>query len=681
MCHPYAMSSSSPRGAHRITRIRPLLAALLATVAVVAGLLTPVFAAPAQAADLSKFDPGNIISDGVFFNKASMTQAQIQAFLVSKEAGCQTGYTCLKDYTAPTRTIAPGQMCNGYTGAASEPAAAIVFKVAQSCGINPQVFLVMLQKEQGLVLGTHPSSWNYNYAMGANCPDSTGCNGNSAGFFTQVYSAGWQLKRYANPPGTSQYFDWYPIGAASQIAYSPKTTFDAGSPCGYQWVTIANQATADLYYYTPYVPDAAALAAGYGTGDACSSYGNRNFYNYFTDWFGSTQVQAFITTPLPTIAGSPTAGQILTARAGTWSPAPTKLAYQWLRNGTAVTGATSSTYKVTNADAGQTLSVRVTGSRLYYRTVTQTSAVTAAVTGIPTARLAGINVYQRANAASRAAHAGPVSTVYLVGGTAQQDSLSVAALAAARGAGFLLVPAASMPSSIAAELKRLAPTSVVLVGTTSTLDSGTPARVKALLPKATVTRIDGTDRFVRSLSVAAKFGSAPTVYLATGLAYPDAIGGAAVAGAKKAPLIVVNGTATTAPTALLTRLKALHTTRVIVLGGTSAVSSGLVSGITKAGIAVTRYSGSNLYYTNAAMVSASFTGTAPQAVAASTSGYGDGPAAAALAGTLGAPVLMTARTCIPSTMGGFLLAHGTNLVTLAGGTDTIDAAAALLQRC
>ena len=52
---------------------------------------------------------------------------------------------------------------------------------------------------------------------------------------------------------------------------------------------IQNQATANLYYYTPYQPNAAALRAGYGEGDGCSAYGNRNFYQYFTDWFGSTQ--------------------------------------------------------------------------------------------------------------------------------------------------------------------------------------------------------------------------------------------------------------------------------------------------------------------------------------------------------------------------------------------------------
>jgi uncharacterized protein with LGFP repeats len=54
-------------------------------------------------------------------------------------------------------------------------------------------------------------------------------------------------------------------------------------------VYIANKATAALYYYTPYQPTQTALDAGYGSSpDHCASYGNRNFFLYFTDWFGST---------------------------------------------------------------------------------------------------------------------------------------------------------------------------------------------------------------------------------------------------------------------------------------------------------------------------------------------------------------------------------------------------------
>ena len=50
---------------------------------------------------------------------------------------------------------------------------------------------------------------------------------------------------------------------------------------------LKSQATANLYYYTPYTPNDAALKNLYGSGDSCSAYGNRNFWRFFHDWFGS----------------------------------------------------------------------------------------------------------------------------------------------------------------------------------------------------------------------------------------------------------------------------------------------------------------------------------------------------------------------------------------------------------
>ncbi|MGH2273096.1 MULTISPECIES: hypothetical protein [Microbacterium] len=241
----------------------------------------PVAATPA--ADLSQFQAGNIISNAVFFNSASMTQAQIQAFLEAKVPSCQSGYTCLKDWYDTSRSTSADAMCGAYQGGTSERASAIIYKVAQACGINPQVILVTLQKEQGLVTNTWPSTWRYTIAMGQGCPDTAACNTTYYGFFNQVYGAAWQFKRYGNPPGTSAYFTWYSPGKTWNVQYNPSAS------CGSSPVYIQNQATADLYYYTPYQPNSAALAAGYGSGDSCSSYGNRNFFNYFTDWFGSTQ--------------------------------------------------------------------------------------------------------------------------------------------------------------------------------------------------------------------------------------------------------------------------------------------------------------------------------------------------------------------------------------------------------
>jgi hypothetical protein len=236
-----------------------------------------------ETANLANFQPGNIISDAVFANRSSMTEAQIQSFLQSKLSSCASGYTCLKDYYDTSRTTSADAMCGAYSGGVRERASRIIYKVAQACGINPQVILVMLQKEQGLVTASSPSSYAYRAAMGQGCPDTAACDTRYYGFFNQVYGGAWQLKRYANPPGTSQYFTWYAPGKTWNVLFHPN------SACGSSPVYIQNQATANLYYYTPYQPNAAAKAAGYGTGDSCSSYGNRNFYNYFTDWFGSTQ--------------------------------------------------------------------------------------------------------------------------------------------------------------------------------------------------------------------------------------------------------------------------------------------------------------------------------------------------------------------------------------------------------
>ncbi len=265
-------------------RIRARLGALVAVLCLVVGLgAVGAGSGTAQAADLTQFRPGNIISNEVFYNSSSMTEAQIGAFINAKGPAC-TGRVCLKTWTGPSESKPANAMCSAFQGSPAENAASLIFKVSQACGINPQVILVTLQKEQALVTASAPSDYNFNFAMGYNCPDTTGCTANGMGFATQIYGGAWQLKRYANPPGTSQFFTWYAPGRTWNVLWHPDS-----ARCGSAPVYIENQATANLYYYTPYQPNAAALRAGYGTGDGCSSYGNRNFFSYFTDWFGSTQ--------------------------------------------------------------------------------------------------------------------------------------------------------------------------------------------------------------------------------------------------------------------------------------------------------------------------------------------------------------------------------------------------------
>jgi uncharacterized protein with LGFP repeats len=232
-----------------------------------------------EAADLSQFQAGDIISDAVFFDGWSMSAADVQTFLDVKGASCRggsDGSPCLRAYRQDTPDRAADAFCAFYDGLGQETAAAVIAKVGQACGINPRVLLVLLQKEQGLVTTTSPNATRYQKATGYACPDTAPCDSLYFGFFNQVYSAAHRFKEYAARPR-----NYFP-GRWNTILYNPNTG------CGSSQVFILNQATAGLYTYTPYQPNAAALRAGYGTGDTCSAYGNRNFFNYYTDWFGST---------------------------------------------------------------------------------------------------------------------------------------------------------------------------------------------------------------------------------------------------------------------------------------------------------------------------------------------------------------------------------------------------------
>ena len=73
-----------------------------------------------------------------------------------------------------------------------------------------------------------------------------------------------------------------------------------------------------------------------------------------------------------TVTGTPTEGSTLVARPGSWTK-KAKLSYQWLRGGEKISKATKSSYKLTGADVGQVVTVRVTGKRSGYATVTAAS--------------------------------------------------------------------------------------------------------------------------------------------------------------------------------------------------------------------------------------------------------------------------------------------------------------------
>jgi alpha-L-rhamnosidase len=73
-------------------------------------------------------------------------------------------------------------------------------------------------------------------------------------------------------------------------------------------------------------------------------------------------ISTLTSTVPPQITGVATVDQTLTADAGSWSPKPSAVAYQWLRNGAPIQGATGPSYQLVPADQGAALSVAVTAS-------------------------------------------------------------------------------------------------------------------------------------------------------------------------------------------------------------------------------------------------------------------------------------------------------------------------------
>ena len=231
------------------------------------------------------FNAGKIIDDSVFTNQSTMSVAQIQTFLNSKVPTCDTYGTKPSEYGGGTRAqwgqANYGQstfICLKDYTENGKSSAQIIYDTAQSFSINPQVLIVLLQKEQGLVTDEWPLNVQYRSATGYGCPDTAPCDTQYYGLTNQLTWAARMFRAIMNASPT-----WYTpyILGNNYIQYNPS------SSCGGSTVTIQNRATQALYNYTPYQPNDAALSAPMGATVNCGAYGNLNFYRYFTQWFGS----------------------------------------------------------------------------------------------------------------------------------------------------------------------------------------------------------------------------------------------------------------------------------------------------------------------------------------------------------------------------------------------------------
>lgn len=295
-------------------------------------------------------------------------------------------------------------------------------------------------------------------------------------------------------------------------------------------------------------------------------------------------------------------------------------------------------------------------------------------------RIGGADRIATAVAVSQEAFPTGAPIVFLASGFDYPDALSAAPIAAALGGPLLLTPRTALPAAVAAELQRLAPAEVIIVGGPAIVGDTVAHQVEAL--GSPTRRIFGADRYATSRAlIAALAPPSDELYVATGRTYPDALAAAAAAGAAGAPVLLVNGatTALDTPTAALIATRGVR--QAFIAGGTGAVSSGIELDLASRIESVQRLAGLDRYGT-AVTIAARAPADATRAFVATGAGYADALSGAVLAAVEGAPLYLSGPTCLPRVVREAMLdVRAVDRVTLLGGTGVLGARVAALEAC
>jgi exonuclease III len=292
-------------------------------------------------------------------------------------------------------------------------------------------------------------------------------------------------------------------------------------------------------------------------------------------------------------------------------------------------------------------------------------------------RLAGVDRYNTAVTVSHRAFPTGAPVVYVAGGIGFADGLSGGPRAAKDRGPLLLVPGQSTtPSSVTAEIKRLNPGRIVVLGGPASISTGVVTALDTIAP---VTRISGDDRYATAATAATAWSTADTVYLASGEAFPDALSGSALAASQGAPLLLTRDREL--PSASADALDRLKPSRIVIVGGPAAVSDRIEETLAERdGVTVSRVAGDDRYATSVKALAASGALASGRFIGASGANFPDALAGTPAAHKIGAGFALTRSGCVPDALADALGAQKISESFVLGGTAALGRDA-LTDRC
>lgn len=256
-------------------------------------------------------------------------------------------------------------------------------------------------------------------------------------------------------------------------------------------------------------------------------------------------------------------------------------------------------------------------------------------------RHAGADRYATSARISAEVFSGPVPVAYVASGTNFPDALSGAPAAASLGGPLLITHPDVVPAVIAAELTRLQPQRIVVLGSNGAVSDEVAAALQQFTT-GSVDRLGGPDRFATSalVSAGAFAPRAPVAFIATGLNFPDALSGGPAAAVLGGPLLLT--LPGSLPEVIAEELSRLQPGRIVVLGAHPTVTDEVVESLRRFTTGeVTRLAGPSRYDTSALTSAAAFSAPVPVVYLATGRNFPDALSGAPAAGALGGPLLVT----------------------------------------
>jgi len=255
-------------------------------------------------------------------------------------------------------------------------------------------------------------------------------------------------------------------------------------------------------------------------------------------------------------------------------------------------------------------------------------------------RLAGVDRAATAAEISSRLYEPGVPVAVVVTGDDFPDALAAGPAAHRLGGPVLFVTRNRVPTATIQELERLRPERIVVIGGSGVVSEGVRAELATLAPGG-ADRVSGEDRYATAAAVArAFFGSVPVVYVATGVLFPDGLAGGVAAAVQDGLLLLSRPDAL--PTVTRDELARLNPARIVVLGGTGAISAAVEAALGSYSSSIVRLGGADRYGTAVAISQHAFPGGASAAFLATGLNFPDALAGVPAAAGRNAPLLLAA---------------------------------------